>query len=312
MQNNTVITRSHRKGLFFVLGAAVLWGISGTVAKYMFNNNVNPFDLVQMRLALSFIILFTFLYFTSRKSLHVAKNDRVYMVIFGLFGVAAVQFTYLFTISQTNVATAIFLEYLAPAFVLAYGLATGREKLALFNGTALLLALAGGFLIVRGNMTGGLAITTAGLISGLASALAFAFYTVYGKRGLRTYSPWTLLTWGMGVGALAWSFYRVPWITFINYDWHNWLFFLYIAVFATILPFGFFFEGLKYLSPVKTGIISTLEPVVAAVAAFAFLGEILAPMQIWGCISILGAVILIQLEAGKDSDPENSQSGQTH
>lgn len=304
MKNNSVEARPYWKGLLFVVGAATMWGISGTVAKYLFNNRVNPLDLVQMRLALSFIILFTFLFLTKRKTLHVPRVDLVYMIIFGLFGVAAVQFTYLFTISQTNVATAIFLQYLAPAFVLCYGLATGKEKMAVTNGSALFLALAGGFLIVRGNMTGGLTITHAGLASGLASALAFAFYTVYGKNGLSKYSPWTLLTWGLGVGALAWSFYRMPWLTFMQYDWHNWLFFLYIAIFATILPFGFFFEGLKYLSPVKTGIISTLEPVVAAAAAFIFLGELMAPMQIWGCILILGAVVMIQLEAGKGTPTE--------
>lgn len=152
-------------------------------------------------------------------------------------------------------------------------------------------------------MSGGLAVNSWGLASGLASALSFAFYTVYGKRGLETYRPWTLLTWGFGVGALVWGFYKAPWLTLMNYNWQTWLFFLYIAIFATILPFGFFFKGLNYLSPVKTGITSTLEPVVAAVAAFICLGEILTSVQIIGCILILAAVILIQLKT-ENNPPE--------
>lgn len=295
------------KGFLFVIVAATMWGISGTVAKFMFNNNVSPFDLVQLRLAFSFLILLTYLLVADRKSLYVPKQDWPYMAIFGFFGVAAVQFTYLFTISQTNVATAIFLQYLAPAFVLIYGVLRGKEKLAALNGSALILALAGGYLIVRGNLSGGLAINSLGLASGIASAISFAFYTVYGKRGLDTYKPWTLLAWGFGVGALVWGLYKAPWLTLMNYNWHTWLFFLYIAIFATILPFGFFFKGLNYLSPVKTGITSTLEPVVAALAAFICLGEILTPVQIIGCILILGAVILIQLKTenkAKEKEPK--------
>lgn len=272
-----------------------MWGVAGTVAKFMFNNKVSPFDLVQLRLIFSFIILFTYLLLFNKSALHVHRKDWPYMAVFGFFGVAAVQFTYLYTISQTNVATAIFLQYLAPAFVLCYGILTGKEKLAISNGTALLLALSGGYLIVSGNFAGGLAITPPGLASGLASAVAFAFYTIYGKRGLNSYSPWTLLTWGFGIGAVTWGLYQAPWITLLKYDGYTWLFFLYIAIFATIIPFGFFFKGLKFLSPVKTGITSTLEPVVAALAAFIFLHEVLSLTQVGGCILILLAVILIQL-----------------
>lgn len=261
----------------------------------MFNNRVSPFDLVQMRLIISFLILLPAMYIVNRNSLKVNPRDIPYFIYFGFFGVAAVQFTYLYAISQTNVATAIFLQYMAPALVLVFGLLTGSEKPGAKKFAALTFALLGGFFIVKGSTSGGLAVNTPGLISGLASALSFAFYTVYGKKGLALYTPWALLTWGFGVGALVWSFYRAPWVTFFMYGPEQWLFFLYIAIFATIVPFGFFFVGLKYLSSVKTGITSTLEPVVGALAAYLFLREILTPLQIAGCLLILVAVLLIQL-----------------
>lgn len=286
------------KGFFCVVLAACLWGLSGTVAKYLFNQQVNPFDLVQVRLTFSFLLLLFYLAATNRRLLYIKRRDYSYMLVFGLFGVAAVQFTYLYTISKTNVATAIFLQYLAPALVMLYDLFFKKEKLTLIGALALLWAVGGGFLIAKGNLGGGFAVSTIGLVSGLASAAAFAFYTVYGKRGLTVYSPWTLLLYGFGVGAATWLLYRLPWLTVMRYGWQDWLFFLYIAVFATIIPFGFYFKGLRYLTPVKTGLTSTLEPVVAAVLAYLMLGEKLTVMQITGCVLILGAVILIQLSAG--------------
>lgn len=287
------------KGFFFVVSAAFLWGLSGNVAKYLFNRQINPLDVVQMRLFLSFVFLLLCLAFVRRSLILVKRQHIPYMVIFGTFGVTAVQSTYLLVISKTNVATAIFLQYLAPVLVFGYGLLCKQEKLALPNGLALFFSVLGGFLMVKGNPGAGLAVSIPGLAAGLSSAAAFAFYTLYGKKGLTTYSPWTLLLYGFAMGSVIFSFYRVPWVTLLQYDWKEWFFFVYIAVFASILPFGFYFKGLNYLSPVKANLTSTLEPVIAGILAYLLLGEILSPWQVLGCGLILTGVILIQLSGHK-------------
>ncbi|MQL52958.1 EamA family transporter [Desulfofundulus thermobenzoicus] len=283
------------KGFFFVVGAAFMWGLAGNVAKYFFNQQVNAVDVVQMRLFFSFIFLFLYLVSTNRSLIPVARADIPHILIFSVCGVTAVQFTYLLAISKTNVATAIFLQYLAPVLVLGYGLLRRQEKLTAVNGSAILFSVLGGFLMVKGNPGGGLAVSPAGLAAGLSSALAFALYTLLGKKWLATYSPWALLLYGFGTGSLLFTFYRLPWLTFFRYSWEEWLFFIYIALFSSILPFGMYFKGLQYLTPIKTNLTSTLEPVVAAVLAYLLLGEILTPWQVAGCAFILGGVILIQL-----------------
>lgn len=294
------------KGFLFIAAADLMWGLSGTVSKYLFNNQVSPMDLTQLRLVISVVILVLYLGLFKRALLKIAREDRVYFLIFGIFGVAVVQFTYLNTISLTNVATGVFLQYLAPAFVLLYGLIFKGEKLSLTNFFALIFALAGGFLIAKGKMGGGFSVSSIGLLSGLASGISFAFYTVYGKKGLAKYSSWTMLLWGFGVGALVWCLYQPPWVTLAKYSWQEWLFFGYIALFATVLPFGFFFKGLNYMAPVKAGIVSTLEPVMAGVVAYLILGELLSFMQITGCILVLMAVVIIQL-AGLRPVAQNNQ-----
>jgi len=274
--------------------AATMWGVAGTAAKHLFNQAVSPFELVEIRLVLSFVFLFLYLAAVSRPLLRINFTDIPYFLVFGCFGVGMVQFTYLFTISQTNVATAVFLQYLAPILVALYGMVFLRERPDIFRLLSLFLAVGGGFLIVRGNPGGGLAVNPAGLAGGLASAVAFAFYTVYGKKGLARFNSWTLQVYGFGVGTLAWSLYIPPWQAAAGHSAINWLFFLYITIFATIIPFGLFFKGLNYLHPVKAGIISTLEPLVAAVVAWAILHETLLPLQILGGVLVCAAVILVQ------------------
>lgn len=274
--------------------AATMWGVAGTAAKHLFNQRVSPFDLAEIRLVLSFVFLFLYLAAVNRPLLRISFSDIPYFLVFGCFGVGLVQFTYLFTISQTNVATAVFLQYLAPVLVALYGMLFLRERPDLFRVLSLCLAVGGGFLIVSGNPGGGLAVNPAGLAGGIASAIVFAFYTVYGKKGLARFNSWTLQVYGFGVGALAWSLYVPPWQAAAGHTAMNWLFFLYIAIFATVIPFGLFFKGLNYLHPVKAGVISTLEPVVAAIVAWVILHETLFPLQILGGAMVCAAVTLVQ------------------
>lgn len=297
------------RGLLFVVMAATLWGISGSVAKQLFNQQVSPFDLTSIRLFFSFVVLFLYLAVTKRALLRISLSDIPYFLIFGCFGVALVQFSYLFTISQTNVATAVFLEYLAPVLAALYGMIFLRERPHYFKVLALFLAVCGGMFIVSGSPGGGLTVNRAGLTSGLVSAAAFAFYSIYSKKGLARHSPWTVLTYGSAAGAFWWSFYLPPWQAMAGHSLTNWLFFMYIVVFATILPYGFFILSLKYLDPVKAGIISTLEPVIAGVVAWLFLHETLFPLQVLGGAVVCAAVIMVQSAPTLDVELAHAHSG---
>ena len=135
-----------------------------------------------------------------------------------------------------------------------------------------------------------------GLVSGVISSLFFAFYSLFGERGLKRYDPWTLLLYAFGFGAL---FY---WITLsprnvlaADYSLKVWLAFLYTALFATLIPFGFYFKGIERIRAARASITSTWEPVVASLTAYLVLGEILHPLQVAGGISVIVAVILLQI-----------------
>ena len=68
----------------------------------------------------------------------------------------------------------------------------------------------------------------------------------------------------------------------------------FIAIFATILPFGLFLYGLRHITPSLASLTATLEPVVGSAAAMALLHERLGAVQITGGLAIVAAVSLIQ------------------
>ena len=84
-----------------------------------------------------------------------------------------------------------------------------------------------------------------------------------------------------------------------------WMAFLYIAIFASLIPFGFYFKGVERIRATRASITSTWEPVVAGFTAYFALGEILHPLQVLGGIGVISAVILLQVVKEKSILPSS-------
>ena len=76
-----------------------------------------------------------------------------------------------------------------------------------------------------------------------------------------------------------------------SYDLSAMIVGLLLAIFSTILGHSIFSWCLKYFSPAFVSASKLCEPVVAAVFAGFLFREIPAPLQIVGCILILGGVL---------------------
>ena len=66
--------------------------------------------------------------------------------------------------------------------------------------------------------------------------------------------------------------------TKIIHDGHSlkvWIAFIYIAIFSTLIPFGFYYKGIERIRATRARITATWEPVIAGLAAYTILGEVL-------------------------------------
>jgi len=294
---------SNARGYIFVMFAATLWGLSGTTAKYLFSErSIAPFLLVQIRMGFAFLILAGTLALFAPRLLRLRREEIGFAAVWGIAGMAMVNFTYLLTISETNVATAIFIQYLAPILTAVWAWLVEKKHVGRLMRAALTVAMVGSVLLIFGG-TARLLISPLGLAAGLASALFFAFYTIFGQKGVGRVSPWTLLCYGLLFGTLFWLGTDVVLalaghplqVGGVFRDLTMWGFFLYIAVLATIVPFGLYLSGLTSISPTSATITGMLEPVVAGVASYLLLGETLRGVQLMGGGLIVGAVVLLQV-----------------
>ena len=290
-----------RIGYFYASAAAILWAISGAAAKFLFQNGVTPFQLVQMRLTIAAAGVLLFLLLRHPALLRIARSDIIYFAVFGCIGMAGVQFTYLFAISKIHVAVAILLQYLAPALIALHAVVFFRDRLKPATVMALVGAMAGCYLVVGAYNLNVLALNFLGIISGLLSAVAFAWYSIQGEYGMRTYSPWTVLFYAMFFGALTWNVFHPPLEGFMH-AWSPvvWAWTMFIGIFGTLVPFGLYLQGINLIRSTRASITATLEPITAGVLSFLFLNEIMEFWQVLGAVLVIFSVVMLQLNQEYD------------
>jgi len=297
--------RKEWKGYLYIFIGTTLWGVSSVVAKSLFNIGLTPAQLVLVRLTLSTLVLLLLLLLFGRRRLAIRGRDLPYFLVLGFVGIAGVQFTYYFTISKINVGPAVLLQYLAPIWVTLYAFFFQREPITRWKIFSLLLAVLGCYLVMGGYQIDLFTLNRAGMVGGVIASLFFAFYSLYGEMGLKRYDPWTIIFYGFGFGAvLYWIVISPLDVLIANYSLSVWLAFLYIAVFSTLIPFGFYFKGMERVRATRASIASTWEPVVAGLTAYVALGEVLDPLQVAGGLAVIAAVILLQI--GKEKTAPTS------
>jgi drug/metabolite transporter (DMT)-like permease len=288
-----------RFGYLYVCLAGLLFAMSGTSSKFLFNSGITPYQLIQMRTTLAFLGLLIWLCLRHSALLKISIYDFPYFLSLGVFGIGAAQFFYLFAISKINVAPAILLHYTGPIFVALYVVFGQRQKIGIMSILAIFGTLVGCFLVVGAYNFQLLTLNRIGIISGMLAAISFAIYTVLSEHGMRKYTPWTVLLYGMAFAALMWNVLHPPLEALLHrYSPVQWGWILFIGIGGTIFPFGLYFEGIKRIRSTHASITATVEPISAGVIASIFLGEVMAFLQIIGGLIVIVSIIMLQWNKG--------------
>ena len=285
------------RGYLFILGAALFWGGSAVIAKLLLNQNIPPFVLVQMRVTFSFLLIAGFYLVFKRDLLRVRTRDLYRFALLGVIGVAGANFTYYFTIHLTNVSTAILIQYTAPLLVVGYGALTREEHIGPVKVIAAAVSLAGCYFALGGTQLSLPNISVLGLVSGIGSAVCWAFTNVYLRHLLKDYKVWTVLTYSFLFATFFWFFFMTPW-QFVQQDFSvsDWLMFVGFAAISVLIPHSLYFIGMQYIVPSRAIVTATFEPVVVIVGSFLILGDSMTPVQIFGAVLVMTAIAILQMK----------------
>ncbi|MBS4190631.1 EamA family transporter [Bacillus sp. FJAT-49705] len=314
MSSSSVVqSNSRKKGISLVLAGAIFWGVSGTVAQYLFQQGFSPEWLVVIRLLVAGILLLGIAYKNEKHKvwgIWKNKHDRVHIIIFGILGMLAVQYTFFAAIKHGNAATATVLQYLAPVLIMCYSAFRAKRLPTLMEGLALVLAVSGTFLLVTQGSIHTLSISGLALFWGLTSAVALAFYTLHPLQLLVKWGSTIVVGWGMLIGGISFSFIHPPWLFEGQWSLPTFFAVLFIIVFGTIIAFYCYLESLKYISASDTSLLACAEPLTAAFLAIVWLHVTFGYAEWLGTICILSTIGILSIRKEKNKIQVNEQVNQ--
>ena len=282
------------RGYALAAAAAAMWALNGSMARYLLDDGVGPFELSELRSLGSWLILLVALGVTRPQLLRVRRDELPSLAFLGVAGLAAVHATYFAAIERLDIGPAVTIQYLAPLLLLVWlRVAHGRRVAAGLWG-AVLLSAAGCFLVVRAYEADDL--DSVGVAAAFGAAVAFAVYMVGSERAGHRHEPVTTLFWAFGFASLFWAF-AAPWWEFPFGELgsaRNAALAAGVVVIGTLLPFICMVAALRHLPAPRAGVVATLEPVLAAVFAWIIHDQALAAAQIGGGAAVVAAVAWVQ------------------
>lgn len=307
-----VINSSRIKGIMMVLIGAVLWGISGTVAQYLFQySGFTPEWLVVVRLLISGTILLCLASLKGNQKIWgiwKEKKDVLSLVFFSIFGMLAVQYTFFAAINHSNAATATVLQYLAPVMISSFIAIRAKRIPKIKEIVAVVLALLGTFLLVTKGSMSSLSISGIALFWGLTSAVALAYYTLQPLRLLANWGSAIVIGWGMLIGGISFSFIHPPWKFVGQWSFNAFLAVIFIIIFGTLIAFYCYLESLKYISASETSILASVEPLSAAFLSVVWLHVSFGLEEWLGTLCIISTIILLSFVKNKENSKVGSLS----
>lgn len=287
------------KGLFLVTFGALLWGVSGTVAQYLFQSeNFKPEWLVVIRMLISGILLLIIGLIKGDKNIlkiFTEKKDVFKLLLFSLFGMLGVQYTYFSAINHGNAATATILQYLSPVIITLYLSIHNKKLPTLKQILCVCMAMLGTFLIITKGTLTSLSVSNLGLFWGIASAFASAIYTLQPVSLLKKYGSLCVVGWGMLIGGIAFSFIHSPFNCTGYWSFKSALAIVFVVIFGTLISFSCYLESLKYIEPSEASILGCVEPLSAAFLSIIYLNVTFTPIQWFGSFCIIITISILSI-----------------
>ena len=295
-----------RLGYAMVATAATLFAVNGSVSKVVLGSGLSSLELAQIRNTCAAILFFVFLLAVAPSRLKVGRRELVFLVAFGLIGVALVQWLYFVAIHNLPVGVALLIEFTAPLFVALFARFVYQEHIRRRIWVAVVLCIAGLAVIVE--IWAGVAFSTVGVTAALGGALGLTAYLLMAERERRHRDPVSLSFYGFVFAAALWAvvqpLWEFPWSVLDdtvslqgNLSEHSapvWALVGFIVVLGTMVTFSLLTAALRHLSATRASIVATLEPVIATGVAWVWLGESFGLAQLVGGAIVLAGILLAQ------------------
>ena len=280
----------HRKGLVYIIIAALLWSSSGLFIKVL---TLTAFQISFFRFLVAACTILIILRYRERKpEFYLRWTDAVCTLCYALTVILFVIATKL-----TTAANAIFLQFTAPIYLVFLEPWVFKRALRSMDLFAVLACMGGMALFFGGHLElGGLIGNLLAILSGMCLA-TFSIILKWKRVANPFEDPISAIILGnVTVGLLC-----LPFVFPVSVTLGQSISLIYLGVFQLGISFMLFTAGQRYVSATAAAITSMLEAVFNPVWVFLGMGEQPSPFAMVGAMVVMGVILYYNLRGTRPS-----------
>ena len=295
---------NYRKGFIALLLASLAFSVNGVFSKLVLEAGLSPLRLAEIRSTGAFSAFFIYLLIFKRSALKFDLKALPEMIIYGIVGYAGVQAFYFIAIVRMPVSVGLIIEFTAAIWITLWVRFVRKQYVPRTMWAAVFLAITGLALIAQ--IWKGLIFDTWGVIAAFLDAFALTAYFLLGEKWGKRAPTETLMLYGFGISMLFWwlvlPIWSYPFEIFTQkIDWRGKLegtmttglvLILLVICVGTLIPYTFNLIGVTNTNASTAAILGTLEPVLAGVFAWIWLGETFNLIQLIGAAAVITAIYI--------------------
>lgn len=287
----------------FALASAMSFGMSGTLAKGLFETGWSPLAAVGARVVIAALALAVPTVISLRGRAHLLVRNAPLVIAYGVIAVLGCQIAYFQAVAHMQVGLALLLEYTAPVAVigwlwLRHGDRPGRGTVV---GGAIVMV---GLVPLLDLFSGG-SVSIVGIAWALLAMACVAVYFLLSAHDQSGLPPMALAGSGLIVAAAVVVVAAASGLVTFHASTHDavygghavawWIPILLLGVVAAAIAYVTGVEASRRLGSRLASFVAIFEVLTAMVFAGVLLGEVPSPVQIVGAVLVLAGVITVKM-----------------
>lgn len=285
--------------------AALLFGLNASTVKVIIQTGITSEQLVLFRTTFTAIVAGIVLLLANRKAFRLEKREIPLMLVYGITGIALMQWSYANAVSLLPISVALLIEYTAIVIVPLVSYFLFKEKLTkrLWLGIALVLS---GLAIVSNIWDSQL--NPVGVAWAFMAAICVSIYFLIGEHTQKTRDPMSTLFYTFLVASIFWLIMNLLNPTELisleqsmslagnlaMIDWPIWLALIWLGVMGSFIPMWLDYVALGNLSATAVGVIATAETIFASAFAWLWLNESMTAIEVVGGIIVVCGIVIAE------------------
>ena len=306
-------TRRPGLGWTLILASSLFFGLNASTTKVLVEAGFDPTFIVPFRSSATAVLAFVVVLLTKPKSLKVGLKELGTLAIFGIVGLALMQWAYTNAVSRLPVGISLLIEYTAAIWVPLANWALYKRKPArqLWLGVAVALV---GLLAVSSFWNARL--DPVGLLFAAATALLVTFYFLIAEHSQSNRDVWSTLFYSQLFSAAFWWILTPPKPSSIpdlsdlvnlggnlgHYSVSGLMLLLWLGVMGSFVPMLFNYLSIRFLDTNSIGVGSLAEVVFAFLFGFLWLAESVTGIQLAGSVLVLLGILVAQRATAKKQE----------